>query len=214
MTRQPSMRQESPLTDLRFVFRGNREVHTEERVSEISHWVDIGTNQVRRLVRVQVEPFEREDSVVLRKPAAHRDLVGVQAGRIHDISGLNRVMVRAHAEALSRHISRAEVNLDAFTEGILFHRIHHVRGIHLGCVGRKEGPLVSLDTGLNRFGSCLRQILQCNSVGLASTEQFVERFQIAGIFGHNELAALVERDPFLLAIGGQALIAEAGKLRL
>ena len=47
-----------------------------------------------------------------------------------------------------------------------------------------------------------------------ATEQFVERIQVTGVFGRDELAALVERNALLFTIGGQSFVAELCKLRL
>src|SRR6185503_14108360 len=191
-----------------------REMDTEKRVPQIGHRVNVGPESACRFVGVEIESFERKNPIFLRESEVECDLVGIEAGSIHDVTRFEHTAARAHAATVRFDVCRSETNVDPFALRVLVHRLDYEQRVHRRRTRRKQRSLVRLDPGLDPARVRRAELLDGDAVRAPASEQLVERREIGGILRDDELAAPIERYGLLLAIRREPLVAQAGELGL
>jgi len=63
-------------------------MHTQERVSQVRHRIDIGAYRASGFFGIEINTFERQNSVIVRKAEISRDPIRIKAGGVDDVTGL------------------------------------------------------------------------------------------------------------------------------
>ncbi len=167
-----------------------------------------------RFVGIQVDPFERDDAVILGKAEVARDAVGIKPGGVDDAAGLEIPRPAGQTPVGASQVSGILVNDNALLERVLFHRAEDLGGVGSGGGGREKGALEGPHARFDGFGLRGGQGFQFDPIGLAAALQFVKLRQVRGVPGHHQLAAAVNREVPALAVFVKDAVALAREPRL
>src|SRR2546430_3699091 len=98
---------------------------------------------------MQIQTFEWKNAIPLGKSEIERDLIGVKAGSINNVSG-SELSLRGFYSALgSFEVALAPNDRYTLAPGILFHRLNDLARIAGRGCRRKNRPLESFHPGLD-----------------------------------------------------------------
>src|SRR6516165_600023 len=93
----------------------------EEWIPQIRHWVNVSAYRAGRFFRIEIDAFERKNSVVLRKAEISGDAIGVKTGGVDNETSFKIAGQSFYLSVLSAEVGGVLMNRDAFFQGVLLH---------------------------------------------------------------------------------------------
>lgn len=109
--------------NLRFPFVRHREVYPQKWISKIWHGVNVRPQYTRGLIRIEIETFERQNTVPLQESELPGYLIRVQPRCVDHIASFILTLRRLNCATCLANKSHTTVNLNTIGDSIGHHRL-------------------------------------------------------------------------------------------